>query len=98
MFAVRANAADDRRDLLASLTRRFRAGLERIGFSVLPGETPIVPVMLYDAEKAQAMARALVRVAEAYFLPRTWPSSSVNEGRSVENSTLRPNSMAVEGL
>ena len=34
----------------------------------------------------------------AYFLPLTWFSSSEKLGRSPENSTLRPNSIAVAGL
>ena len=54
-----ARAADDRRAQLKSNTARFRAGLAAAGFDLLAGDTPIVPVMLYDAEKAQAMARAL---------------------------------------
>ncbi len=54
-----AQAADDRRALLAEHTARFRSGLAATGFDLLPGATPIVPVMLYDADKAQAMARAL---------------------------------------
>ena len=51
-----AEAADDLRARLTALTRRFRDGLARAGFDLLPGETPIVPVMLYDAPLAQRMA------------------------------------------
>src|SRR5271157_1756168 len=54
-----AVAADDRRALLQSHARRFRAGIERAGFKVLPGETPIIPVMLGDARLAQELAQAL---------------------------------------
>jgi len=54
-----AEAADDRRAHLTNLVRRFRSGLEAAGFDCLPGETPIIPVMLYEAGRAQAMARAL---------------------------------------
>ena len=54
-----AIAADDRRALLQSHARRFRAGIERAGFKVLPGETPIIPVMLGDARLAQDLAQAL---------------------------------------
>ena len=54
-----AEAADDLRARLAALTRRFRDGLARAGFDLLPGETPIVPVMLYDAPLAQRMAAEL---------------------------------------
>ncbi len=54
-----AEAADDRRALLAAHTRRFRSELSAAGFELLPGETPIIPVMLHDARRAQAMAQAL---------------------------------------
>ena len=54
-----AQAGDDLREKLFANTRRFRAGLEKAGFELLQGETPIIPVMLHDARRAQDMARAL---------------------------------------
>jgi glycine C-acetyltransferase len=51
--------ADDRRALLQAHAKRFRAGIEKAGFKVLPGETPIIPVMLGEAKLAQDLARAL---------------------------------------
>jgi glycine C-acetyltransferase len=54
-----AEKADDRRRLLAAHGRRFRSGLEKAGFELLPGETPIIPVMLHEARLAQNMATAL---------------------------------------
>ena len=51
--------ADDRRALLQAHARRFRAGIEKAGFKVLPGETPIIPVMLGEARLAQDLAQAL---------------------------------------
>ena len=54
-----AIAADDRRALLKEHARRFREGVEKAGFHVLPGVTPIIPVMLGEAKLAQAMAAAL---------------------------------------
>ena len=54
-----AEAADDRRALLADHARRFRSRLSGAGFDLLPGATPIIPVMLGEAELAQKMARAL---------------------------------------
>lgn len=54
-----AEAADDLRDRLQRNTRRFREGLTAAGFDLLEGETPIIPVMLYDAHKAQDMAAEL---------------------------------------
>jgi len=54
-----AEAADDRRARLAAHTTRFRGGLAEAGFDLLPGATPIIPVMLHDARRSQEMARAL---------------------------------------
>ncbi|CAH1660999.1 glycine C-acetyltransferase [Chelatococcus asaccharovorans] len=54
-----AENADDRRQRLAGYSRRFRSGLEKAGFELLPGVTPIIPVMLHEAPLAQKMAAAL---------------------------------------
>jgi glycine C-acetyltransferase len=51
--------ADDRRASLQAHARRFREGVEKAGFSVLKGETPIIPVMLGEARLAQDLAKAL---------------------------------------
>jgi glycine C-acetyltransferase len=56
-----ARAADDLRQRLNDNARRFRAGLEAAGFTVLAGVTPIIPVMLHEARLAQAMAAELDR-------------------------------------
>ena len=50
---------DDLRAQLFENTRYWRAGLERLGFDLLPGEHPIVPVMLSEAQLAQDMAARL---------------------------------------
>jgi glycine C-acetyltransferase len=50
---------DDLRARLFANARHWRTGLEAAGFDILPGEHPIIPVMLYDAPKAQAMAARL---------------------------------------
>lgn len=67
-----AERADDRRQLLAAHARRFRSGLEEAEFELLAGETPIIPVMLHEAQLAQDMAAALdergIYVA-AFFYP-----------------------------
>jgi glycine C-acetyltransferase len=39
---------------------RFRAGMARAGFRLVPGEHPIVPVMLGDAKLASVMADRLL--------------------------------------
>ena len=48
------------RDKLRANTAIFRAGLEKHGFELLPGEHPIVPVMLYDAAVAGKFADAML--------------------------------------
>ena len=50
--------ADDRKRLFEN-TIYWREGLEKLGFDLLPGEHPIVPVMLGEAKLAQEMARRL---------------------------------------
>lgn len=48
------------RDRLEENTRYFRNGMEKIGFTIIPGEHPIVPVMLGDATLSQKMADYLL--------------------------------------
>lgn len=52
-------AGDDLRARLFENTAYWRAGLEQLGFDLLPGEHPIVPVMLGEAQLAQDMAARL---------------------------------------
>ena len=56
-----AAKGDDLRAKLADNMRFFRNGLEEAGFDLLPGNHPIIPVMLYDANKAGALAEALLK-------------------------------------
>jgi len=51
--------ADDLRARLFDNAAYWRAGLEQAGFALLPGQHPIVPVMLGEAPLAQAMATEL---------------------------------------
>jgi len=64
--------SDELRVRLFENTGFWRAGLEKLGFELLEGEHPIVPVMLGEAKLAQAMAAQLfdegVFVA-AFFFP-----------------------------
>ena len=48
------------RDQLYANTRVFRDGLQQLGYELLPGEHPIVPVMLHDAALASRVADALL--------------------------------------
>jgi glycine C-acetyltransferase len=48
------------RDRLETNAKYFRASLEKTGFDVKPGNHPILPVMVYDAEKAQQLSARLL--------------------------------------
>jgi len=48
------------RERLRENTRFFREQMTALGFSILPGEHPIVPIMIGDAAKATQMADALL--------------------------------------
>ena len=53
-------ASTDLRDKLEANTRFFRDGLAKLGFNILPGTHPIVPVMLGDAALASKFADAML--------------------------------------
>ena len=48
------------RDKVHENARYFRAEMEKLGFDLLPGEHPIVPVMLYDPKVAHEFARRML--------------------------------------
>ena len=53
-------ADDALRVKLRDNSARFRAGMEKLGFDLLEGDHPIIPVMLGDAKVASEMADALL--------------------------------------
>ncbi len=55
---------DDSRDLIENLHRNtayFRRMMSEAGFDIKEGDTPIVPIMIYDAPKAQQFASDLLK-------------------------------------
>lgn len=65
-------AGDDLRAQLFDNAAYWRAGLSAAGFDLLEGEHPIIPVMLYDAQKAQALASRLFELGvyvSGFFFP-----------------------------
>jgi glycine C-acetyltransferase len=54
------SAAGDLRRQLKENTAYFRERMTAAGFEIKPGVHPIVPVMIHDAPRAQAMAAALL--------------------------------------
>lgn len=60
------------RDKLETNTRFFRKAIQDAGFDIKPGEHPIVPIMIYDAVKAQALSKRLLELgvyAVGFFYP-----------------------------
>ena len=55
-----AEAGTDLRARIASNSAFFRAGLAAAGFAPVPGEHPIIPVLIGDAAKAKRMAALLL--------------------------------------
>lgn len=67
-----AEAGDDLRARLTENAAYWRAGLETLGFDLLPGSHPIIPVMTGEAQKAQAMAARLFELGiyvAGFFFP-----------------------------
>src|SRR5690606_403006 len=62
----------ERRDKLERNAAFWRKGLTEAGFVIKPGETPIVPVMLFNAKLSQDFARELYQegiYAVGFFFP-----------------------------
>lgn len=53
-------ASTELRDRVHANANYFRAELSKLGFDLLPGEHPIVPIMLYDAKVAQEFANRML--------------------------------------
>ncbi len=63
---------DDLREQLFRNARQFREGMSAAGFDLIPGEHPIIPVMLYDAKKSQTLANRLLELGvyvTGFFFP-----------------------------
>jgi glycine C-acetyltransferase len=60
------------RDKLEVNTRWFRQAIVASGFDIKPGDHPIVPIMVYDAARAQALSARLLELgiyAVGFFFP-----------------------------
>jgi glycine C-acetyltransferase len=71
--------SDDLRRKLESNTQKFRAGMTAAGFSLRPGNHPIVPIMLGEAKVASEMARKLLEKG-IYVIGFSFPV--VSEGKA----------------
>ncbi len=64
--------SDDLRAKVKNNASYFRQGLEKLGFNVVPGEHPIIPVMLGEAKLAKEMADLLLR-EDVYAISFSYP-------------------------
>jgi glycine C-acetyltransferase len=74
------DTAGELREKLRANTKKLRAGLENAGFTVKPGPTPILPVMLGDAALATAMANELLKRG-IYVIGFSYPVVPVGQAR-----------------
>ena len=68
------------RERLMENTRYFRTSMSDRGFDIKPGIHPIVPIMLYDAKLAQAMAHDLLEEG-IYVIGFSYPVVPQNQAR-----------------
>jgi glycine C-acetyltransferase len=73
-------SSGDLRDRLMDNTRYFRRLMDESGFDVLPGEHPIVPVMIYDESKTMQTAAAMLRKG-IYVIGFTYPVVPLGKAR-----------------
>ena len=59
---AQGDEGDKLRKQLAANAARFRAAMTEAGFDLLPGEHPIIPVMLGDAKLAQDFAARMLEL------------------------------------
>jgi glycine C-acetyltransferase len=74
---------DESRDLIEALrenTAYFRERIREIGFEIKPGETPIVPIMVYDAALASRMADEMLQEG-VYVIGFSYPVVPKGEAR-----------------
>ncbi|WP_457323173.1 aminotransferase class I/II-fold pyridoxal phosphate-dependent enzyme, partial [Roseateles sp. P5_E11] len=60
------------RDKLEANTAWFREAIQAAGFEIKPGTHPIVPIMVYDAVKAQELSKRILELgiyAVGFFFP-----------------------------
>jgi glycine C-acetyltransferase len=72
--------SDDLRAKLRENTAWFRARMTGLGFNILPGDHPIVPVMLGDAARAARMADLLLQKG-VYVIGFSYPVVPIGRAR-----------------
>lgn len=89
-------ASTELRDKLEQNTKFFRDGIVKLGYDIKPGDHPIVPIMVYDAERAQKLADRLLELGVyvvGFFypvVPKGQARIRVQMSAIHDESTLRP--------
>ena len=81
--------ADDRRQRLQANSSYFREKMTQLGFTLVPGQHPIIPVMLGDAKIAQEFAARMLQEGVyviGFFLSRRPPRQSAHPDSNVRES------------
>lgn len=73
-------SSSELRDRLRDNTAFFRTEIEKLGFEVLPGEHPIVPIMLGDAVVANRMSERLLERG-VYVVGFSYPVVPIGQAR-----------------
>ena len=73
-------SGDDLRSRLRENTAWFRTRMTELGFEILPGDHPIVPVMIGDAARATQMADAILQKG-VYVIGFSYPVVPVGKAR-----------------
>lgn len=77
---LESNVGNALRKKLKENAEYFRAGLEKLSFELVPGEHPIIPVMLGDAKLAVSMADHLLKEG-IYVIGFSYPVVPMNKAR-----------------
>ena len=73
-------ASDDLRARLRANTALFRERMTELGFDIVPGDHPIVPVMLGDAQRAVRLAEGLLEKG-IYVIAFSYPVVPLGKAR-----------------
>lgn len=79
VFELLDNAPELRQTLMEN-TQYFRSGLKKIGFNIIEGEHPIIPIMLFDATLSSKMAEALLQEG-IYVISFSYPVVPMHQAR-----------------
>ncbi len=91
----KVKAGNDLREKLERNKQLFRDGLSKAGFDLVPGEHPIIPVMLYDEKLAVTFADKLLNHG-IYVIPFSYPVVPKGRARIRTQMSAKHNKEQIE--